>query len=151
MKKGQNNRLHVLIYLLVVLLLSFLILYVSSTNVFSVQPVESTDHVFVEHVSMIIIAPSWNISYMNVTTANITVADFLFECAKVHQISVEKTYWTGYDSFFIEAINDVKNGNGKYWQYYVNGKYADVGCSAYFLHDHDLVEWRFESSPWNFQ
>ena len=44
----------------------------------------------------------------------------------------------------VTQINDKKNGkNGKYWQYFVNGKYAQVGASNYVLQIGDVVEWIF--------
>lgn len=98
---------------------------------------------------MKIVSSDWNLEYMNVNTENVTVADFLFECANHNNFTVKKKYWKGYKSFLIEAINGIENGEGdRYWQYYVNGKFADVGCSNYFLHDNDVVEWRFEPSGW---
>ncbi|HEC89002.1 MAG: hypothetical protein DRN12_02105 [Thermoplasmata archaeon] len=148
MKKWVNS----MIYIAIVLLLATAIIVVSHTQINS--PIKSThndlkDDQKIHHVNLEIIAPTWNISYMDVTTSNITVAGLLLECAKIYNISIEKSYWTGYNSFFIESINGTRNGeDGRYWQYYVNGKYADVGCSSYTLHDYDTVEWRFERSPW---
>lgn len=99
---------------------------------------------------MIITSPSWSIEYQNISTNNITVADFLFECASTNNFPVEKEFWKGYNSFFIEAINNIKNGeDDKYWQYYVNGVFAGIGCSSYLLDDNDIVEWRFEQSRWS--
>lgn len=147
MKKWINN----IIYICIVLLLATAIIVVSHTQI---NPLNKSNDdpksdYEIHHVNLKIITPYWNISYMDVTTSNITVADLLFECTKVYNISVEKSYWSGYNSFFIESINGTKNGeNGRYWQYYVNGKYADVGCSSYILHDYDTVEWRFEKSKW---
>jgi len=98
---------------------------------------------------MRIISPNWNIEYSVVITENVTVADFLIECADHNDFTIQKKYWTGYKSFLIEAINDIENGDDdRYWQYYVNDKFADVGCSNYFLDDNDVVEWRFEQSNW---
>ena len=103
----------------------------------------------VENVSMKIVSPVWNINYLNVTTTNITVADFLLECARYYGFSVKADNWESYDSLFIEAINGIENGeDGRYWQYYVNGEFANVGCSRYYLKNNDVVEWRFEQSPW---
>ena len=85
---------------------------------------------------------------MNVITSNVTVAKFLFECAERYNFSVKADYWQGYSSLFIEAIHDIENGDGgNYWQYYVNGRFAEVGCSRYYLHDNDVVEWCFEPPP----
>lgn len=99
----------------------------------------------VENVSLRVIAPHWNISYNNVTTVNNTVYDLLLECAHRFNFTVKASYWPSYGSVFIESIGEVENGeNNRFWQYYVNGEYASVGCSKYYLHDNDIVEWRFE-------
>ncbi len=46
---------------------------------------------------------------------------------------------------FIEAIGDIANdtkGN-RFWQFWVNNEYAQVGASTYQLNDGDIVEWKF--------
>jgi hypothetical protein len=104
----------------------------------------------VDNVSMNIVSTKWNINYANVTTTNVTVADFLLECGEHYGFSVKADYWESYDSLFIGAINDIENGeDGNYWQYYVNGEFANVGCSGYYLHDNDVVEWYFERPLWS--
>jgi len=136
-------------YLLVVVALVSLVVIVSESDFFSISVGLEESDGFVENTSMKIVSPDWNLEYMNVNTENVTVADFLFECANHYNFTVKKKYWKGYKSFLIEAINGIENGEGdRYWQYYVNGKFADVGCSNYFLHDNDVVEWRFEPSGW---
>lgn len=46
----------------------------------------------------------------------------------------------------ITSINGFKNGtNGKYWQYWINGEYAQIGASAYIPKPNDKIEWRFFS------
>jgi len=109
---------------------------------------ESVGHV--ENVSISILSSNFTISYENISTYNITVADLLFECAEKNNLTIKRDYWKGYDSYFVEAINNIENGNDdKYWQYYINGKFADIGCSKYILNNNDIVEWRFESSQWS--
>jgi hypothetical protein len=96
---------------------------------------------------MRIISPEWEIEYLDIDSTNNTVAELLFECAKHFNLTIKKTYWEGYKSYLIEAINGIENGeNNMYWQYYVNGEYANVGCSNYLLKDNDVVIWRFEPS-----
>jgi hypothetical protein len=46
--------------------------------------------------------------------------------------------------FFVEEINGIKNGQGKYWTLYVNGVYSNVGASSYELESGDRIEWRYE-------
>jgi len=136
-------------FLAVVIVLVSLVLVVSLTDCFSLFVEPENTHKLVENVGMKIVSPDWNITYVNVNTDNATVADFLLECASYYNFDVKVEYWRGYDSYFIESINGIENGeDGKYWQFYVDGKYADVGCSKYILHNNDVVEWRFESSPW---
>ena len=136
-------------YLLVVVALVSIVVIVSESDFFSISAGLEESDGFVENTSMKIVSSDWNLEYMNVNTENVTVADFLFECANHNNFTVKKKYWKGYKSFLIEAINGIENGEGdRYWQYYVNRKFADVGCSNYFLHDNDVVEWRFEPSGW---
>lgn len=45
---------------------------------------------------------------------------------------------------FVTQIGDKKGGaNGKYWQYWVNGSYAQVGASLYVVNPGDIIEWKF--------
>jgi hypothetical protein len=114
-----------------------------STSVEQGPPVD-----MVENVSMKIFSLDWNIEYLAVSTTNVTVAAFLLECADYYDFSIEADNWDSYNSLFVEAINGIENGeDGKYWQYYVNGEFANVGCSRYYLKDDDVVEWWFEESP----
>jgi hypothetical protein len=45
---------------------------------------------------------------------------------------------------FVEAIDGVKNQEGRFWLYYVNGKPPDVASDRYQTAAGDTVEWRFE-------
>lgn len=48
---------------------------------------------------------------------------------------------------FVDSINGYKSGdNGKYWQYWVNNEYAQVGVDAYFVKNGDVILWKFTSS-----
>ncbi|MBI2609583.1 DUF4430 domain-containing protein [Candidatus Giovannonibacteria bacterium] len=45
----------------------------------------------------------------------------------------------------ITKIEGKENGtDGKYWQYLINGKYAEIGASAYELKNGDKIEWQFK-------
>ena len=48
--------------------------------------------------------------------------------------------------FFIQEINGLEQSSrlGKYWIYYINGKKAEVGISAYTVNTHDTILWRYE-------
>ena len=48
--------------------------------------------------------------------------------------------------FFIQEINGLEQSPklGKYWIYYINGKKAEVGISAYTVNIHDIISWKYE-------
>jgi len=141
----------VIAYVFIVIVLLLVVFFLSRSNFLSTSISKGKKDAdgYVGNVSIIISSPQWSIEYLHRNTKNVTVADFLFECATFFNFSVQKEYWKGYHSFFITGIHDIKNGDeGRYWQYYVNGQFADVGCSNYFLTDNDVVEWRFEPSRW---
>jgi len=128
-----------------------LVIYLSQSDLLSTSISKGNKEAdgYIENVNMKISSPQWSIEYLHRNTKNVTVASFLFECATYYNFSVQKKYWKGYHSFFIMGIHEIENGdNGRFWQYYVNDQFADVGCSNYFLSDNDVVEWRFEPSSW---
>jgi hypothetical protein len=44
----------------------------------------------------------------------------------------------------ITKIGDKKNGTGnRYWQYWVNNRFAPVAASSYVVQDGDIIEWKF--------
>ena len=47
--------------------------------------------------------------------------------------------------FFVESIGGKRNGDGKYWVFYVNGVSAAMGVSATRLQAGDLIEWKYET------
>ena len=47
----------------------------------------------------------------------------------------------GHMGAYILCINGVCQNNGKYWFYYINGKYANVGASSYYPKSNDNVSW----------
>ena len=46
--------------------------------------------------------------------------------------------------YFVEEINSVKGGQGKYWIYTVNDEEASVGISQYILHSGDIINWELK-------
>lgn len=46
--------------------------------------------------------------------------------------------------YIVESVGGLKNGaDGKYWQFWVNGQYSNVGASSYVIRPGDVVEWKF--------
>lgn len=73
--------------------------------------------------------------------------DNLFEF--MAKVLPEKNIKMTYESYsglgaLVAEIGGKKNGeNGKYWQYWANGNYAQVGASSYLLRPGDIIEWKF--------
>lgn len=60
---------------------------------------------------------------------------------------VNATYWQEYQSWLIDAINNVvsnENDNNRWWVFSVNGEHALVSADAYELRDGDNIEWTYE-------
>ena len=59
-------------------------------------------------------------------------------------ISLEYEEYDGGLGVLITKIGNKKNGDeGKYWQYFVNGEYANMGASNYIVKNGDIIEWKF--------
>ncbi len=70
-----------------------------------------------------------------------TVLDLLLSMEKRYGISVEKRDFPGV-GVFIEGIHGVRNTRTSYWQYWVNGEYAQRGADNYMLKEGDTVLWK---------
>jgi len=51
---------------------------------------------------------------------------------------------TGDYGEYIISINDKKQENNYYWNYYINGKYAPVGVSSYKIKENDVYTFKLE-------
>ncbi len=70
-----------------------------------------------------------------------TVFGLLQTLERKHGILIETRNFPGL-GVFIEAIHGVHNTNNSYWQFWVNGEYAQVGAGQYKLEEGDEVLWR---------
>ena len=72
----------------------------------------------------------------------------LFYDALVREKELGKIEFSGKNypglGFFVTDIGTLHAGAGKDLLYYVNGKEATVGVSAYRLKDSDIIEWKLE-------
>lgn len=50
-----------------------------------------------------------------------------------------KTKDMNYGSF-ITAVNNVSQGNGRFWMFYINGGMAPIGVSSYYVRNQDRLE-----------
>lgn len=75
-----------------------------------------------------------------------TVFDLLVLAAAKNNLSLK---FKNYPEMgvFITEINNIENGkDNKYWQYTINGKYAEKAADKMELKDKDVVTWEFKES-----
>ncbi len=74
---------------------------------------------------------------------NLNPGDTLFDIIKKSGLKIETENFPPL-GVMISSIDGFKNGtDGKYWQYWINGQYAQIGASSYKPRSEDTVEWRF--------
>ncbi|MFA6410719.1 MAG: DUF4430 domain-containing protein [Candidatus Buchananbacteria bacterium] len=51
----------------------------------------------------------------------------------------------------VESINNIANSDktNRFWHYWVNNEYAEVGASKYGLKTGDIVEWKYVQNQFN--
>ena len=131
------------IYFIIIISISIfgLIFFVRYYN--QINSVDEIDEPIV--VSLVITSHDWTIRYENISTLNNTVYKILLECADYYNITVkvDKTHQKLYESVFIESINGTANKE-KYWQFYVNNEYGNIGSENKEIFNGDIIEWKFE-------
>lgn len=74
-----------------------------------------------------------------------TLYDAMLELSQRKELTFSATYHSGI-GYFIDEIKGTKNGNNKYWFFYVNGESSTVGVSTYVPKAGDVIEWKFKES-----
>jgi hypothetical protein len=74
-----------------------------------------------------------------------SVYDLMVEAQETSDFDFKGKEFPGL-GFFIQEINGLEQSPrlGKYWIYYINGKKAEVGISAYTVNNHDIISWKYE-------
>ena len=76
-------------------------------------------------------------------TAGTNLLDALKSATKREGIEIKVKEYLGMGSL-VESLGGTKNGtDGKYWQFWVNGQYSNVGASSYVIKQGDVIEWKF--------
>jgi hypothetical protein len=104
-------------------------------------PVERSE---IEDVGIRLTGDGWTVDCAMDRTTNNTVYRLLKECAETNGFGIEGTVWEPFDAIFVDSINGLENGQGRFWQYYVNEKYGEMSSDRRGLSDGDQVEWRWE-------
>jgi len=85
-----------------------------------------------------------------ITFNNINVADGQNVFEVLNKVVSENDIVLEYKDYgdmgvFIESIDKIANDfkTNRFWQYWVNNEYANVGASNYLLKGGDMVEWKY--------
>ncbi len=73
----------------------------------------------------------------------IPAAGTLYEAMVRGGVPLEGMHYPGI-GFFATRVGPLKQGNGKYLMYFINGTEASVGVSSYMLRDGDVIEWKLK-------
>jgi len=136
-------------YVSIVIFFTLIIFLVSSDQIPFQKTISTVDTQAIYNVTIKITSETWSLQHTYKKTTNITVYALLNQTAQKYHFNLNKTYFSGYESFYIESINNMENGKeNKYWQYIVNNQYANQGCSSYCLSNDDTVEWIYAKNPY---
>ena len=99
----------------------------------------------VTDVHMRVEGAAWSLWYNATATRNVTAFEFLVEAAGARGFNVTWSAWgPPLSAVFVESVaGDVNGAGGRYWQFWVDGRYANVGADHAVLHAGAFVEWRF--------
>ena len=104
------------------------------------KPTENLEKVSLDKVSLTILDKSYDVS--------VKEGDTVF--GMMNRLKSENNNfdfkYKEYPSLgvYINEINGIKEGNGKYWIYYVNGKEAEIGISKFKVSNGDIINWKLE-------
>lgn len=124
--------------------------YVSDARISSSTSQESKD-IFKKNIESSAKEKNNSKSYIKIGEAvfevehisGMTVYDAMKVLQQKNKILFEGKEYMGL-GFFVTSVNSLKNGNGKYLMYYINGQEASVGVSSYVLQEGDIIEWKLE-------
>lgn len=76
---------------------------------------------------------------------NETVFNALKKITEANSIDLKYKDYGGDMGVLIESIGGIANdfNANKYWQFWVNGEYSNIGASGYKLKNGDSVEWKY--------
>ena len=87
---------------------------------------------------------SWSLNYSANSTSNNTAFALLVEAALRLGFEVQYSRFALPEGVFVTAINGTQNGHGGYWQYWVNGQYADRAADRREIFSGDVVLWKLD-------
>lgn len=72
-----------------------------------------------------------------------TLLAFLARTLQNKQIPLETKTYKGLGALVTKIGGKTNGANGAYWQYWVNGMFAEAGAAQYVVKPGDVIEWKF--------
>lgn len=66
--------------------------------------------------------------------------------AAAEKEGLELDFETSDFGVFVKKIGETENSQDEFWQFWVNGQFADKAADKFEIKDGDLVEWKYEKS-----
>ncbi|MFA6215820.1 MAG: DUF4430 domain-containing protein [Patescibacteria group bacterium] len=82
---------------------------------------------------------------------NSSVFELLKKITAENKLEFSYKDYGGELGVLVESINKIANNNktNRFWHYWVNNVYAEIGASNYQLKAGDIVEWKYVSNQFN--
>ncbi|MAF14272.1 MAG: hypothetical protein CMI53_05300 [Parcubacteria group bacterium] len=86
-----------------------------------------------------------------VLSKNATMLELLEKVTTDNDLEFRITDYGGGLGALIESINNYSSDarNNRYWHFWVNNVYSDIGASNYILENSDVVEWKYTLNQFN--
>lgn len=144
MRKIKNSKFKVLFFIL----LALLILSGCSSRQSSNRTIEQSESDVNTILNVVLQFDFGNDKIKEEFIVDATTGESLWPVMKrtleINNINIKYQDYGSDLGVLIIQIGDKKNGqNRKYWQYFINDKYAQVGASSYILQADDVIEWKF--------
>lgn len=88
----------------------------------------------------------FDIVSLSIPKADSTLFEILKKADEDKKISFGYKDYGGSLGVFIQSINGVEGSGEKYWQYWVNNTYAQVGVSSYRVNPGDIIMFKLAKS-----
>ncbi|MBT3690599.1 DUF4430 domain-containing protein [bacterium] len=114
---------------------------------------ESNENIEIGQLSNLTIAISFSdINVMEIQNlvidSNKSVLDLLSLVVEENNIEFSLRDY-GDLGYLVERIGDMKNGDdNKFWQFWINGEYSQIGAADYLVQSNDLIEWKFTDNQY---
>lgn len=126
-----------------VIFLSSLALFGHQALVVKSKPLVQTENYLPQEVSTFVLIFDFDNGAITSSTLSYETDQSLFEALKKTSLQIKTENYPLLGAI-VKNINGFENNtDGKYWQYWINGRYAEIGISSYIVKPSDLIEWKF--------